>query len=150
MATKKQEKESDNKRKPTPGKAHDLSNRPYVSATTPLPEAWRNQIIHIVQKELATLRTSIQKLPTDQRREMEPAPTPGARIPGGKKGKPIKPGKRIKIAGTIDSELYRLIREWENDRGTTLSYALDTAIWHFFNKPKLSFEISELSDRQSE
>jgi hypothetical protein len=60
----------------------------------------------------------------------------------GEKGRPVNPGKRTKIAGTVNAELERLFQEWRESRGITLSRALDAALWHFLGKPKLSFETS--------
>ncbi len=64
-----------------------------------------------------------------------PALPPGAP----KRGKK-KVGERCKIASTIDQALMRRIEAEMQERGVTLSTMLDTAFWHYFSKPSLSFE----------
>jgi hypothetical protein len=116
-----------------------------LSVMQPEPQFTKEDIVQIIQKELTSMESSIQTLPKDQTPSLVPAPTPGERIKGDK-GKPVNPGKRVKVAGTVDEVLERLIREWCRENRTTLSYALDAALWHFFGKPKLSFEMSTASE----
>ena len=50
-----------------------------------------------------------------------------------------KDGKREKIATTIDSELFELVKA-RQQQGQQLSHILDSALWNYFGKPLLSFE----------
>lgn len=93
---------------------------------------------YITAKELMealdSLKTSIQ---IEQKQQslsppMEDAPRP--RIFHKK-----KEGKREKLATTIDSELFELIKA-RQQQGQQLSHILDSAIWNYFQKPKLSFQ----------
>jgi hypothetical protein len=110
-----------------------------------LPENWKDEIIHLVQTEFHRLihspDISIHRQAPDESTYDLP-PTPQDKITGAS-GRPVNPGKRVKIAGTVDAELDRLFQEWRDSRGMSLSRALDTALWHFLGKPKLSFEASE-------
>lgn len=59
----------------------------------------------------------------------------------GDRGLPVDDGYRVKIASTVDAELSVLLDKWRRKRGLTLAKAIDTALWHFFGRPKLSFEL---------
>ncbi|MGO8819732.1 MAG: hypothetical protein ACLQO6_00665 [Desulfomonilaceae bacterium] len=50
-----------------------------------------------------------------------------------------KEGRREKLATTIDSVLFELIKQRQQS-GQQLSHLLDSALWRYFNRPKLSFE----------
>lgn len=50
-----------------------------------------------------------------------------------------KEGKREKLATTIDSALFELVKE-RQQQGQQLSHILDSALWNYFGKPKMSFE----------
>ena len=50
-----------------------------------------------------------------------------------------KEGKREKIATTIDSELFELVKA-RQQQGQQLSHILDSALWNYFDRPKMSFE----------
>lgn len=50
-----------------------------------------------------------------------------------------KEGKREKLATTIDSELFELVKA-RQQQGQQLSHILDSALWNYFGKPLLSFE----------
>jgi hypothetical protein len=128
---------------PTPAAISSIaSDRSDITDT--IPEAWRPQILQMIQTAMETMKTD-QTIQIDQTPAMGPAPTPGDRVPGGK-GKPVNPGKRVKIAGTVDAVLEKHVRRWMKKQGATLSHVLDAALWHFFGKPPLSFEITETSD----
>ena len=51
----------------------------------------------------------------------------------------IEEGKREKIATTIDFELFELVKVCQQ-QGQQLSHILDSALWNYFGKPKLSFQ----------
>ena len=54
--------------------------------------------------------------------------------------KKAKRGRRAKLTTTIDGELHdRLMKLYEH--GYSLSHIVDSALWHLFEKPKLSFEL---------
>ena len=50
-----------------------------------------------------------------------------------------KEGRREKLATTIDSVLFQLIKQ-RQQMGQQLSHILDSSLWHYFNRPKLSFQ----------
>jgi hypothetical protein len=50
-----------------------------------------------------------------------------------------KEGKREKLATTIDSELFELVKA-RQQQGQQLSHILDSALWNYFGRPKLSFQ----------
>jgi len=50
-----------------------------------------------------------------------------------------KEGKRDKIATTVDSELFELVKA-RQQQGQQLSHILDSALWNYFGRPKLSFQ----------
>ncbi len=53
-----------------------------------------------------------------------------------------KEGKRQKLATTIDGNLFELIKQ-RQQTGQQLSHVIDSALWHYFGRPKLSFESSD-------
>lgn len=98
------------------------------------------QIREIVRQEVDSVMS--------QRIEEHPSelpPTPAEKIKGDK-GRPASPGERVKLAGTVDAELERLFREQCARRGMSVSRLLDTVLWHYFGRPRLSFETSDKSD----
>ncbi len=50
-----------------------------------------------------------------------------------------KEGRREKLATTIDANLFELIKQ-RQQTGQQLSHLLDSALWRYFNRPKLSFQ----------
>jgi hypothetical protein len=50
-----------------------------------------------------------------------------------------KVGKRQKLSTTVDQVLFDMMHQ-RVDEGVPLSRLLDSALWHFFGKPRLSFE----------
>ena len=50
-----------------------------------------------------------------------------------------KEGKREKLATTIDSALFELVKA-RQQQGQQLSHILDSALWNYFGRPKMSFE----------
>lgn len=50
-----------------------------------------------------------------------------------------KDGKREKLATTIDAALFELVKA-RQQQGQQLSHILDSALWNYFGRPKLSFE----------
>ena len=59
-----------------------------------------------------------------------------------------KEGKREKLATTIDSALFELVKE-RQQQGHQLSHILDSALWNYFGKPLLSFETPANKEDQS-
>ncbi len=53
-----------------------------------------------------------------------------------------KEGKREKLATTVDSVLFELIKQ-RQQAGQQLSHILDSSLWNYFGRPKLSFESDE-------
>ena len=50
-----------------------------------------------------------------------------------------KEGRREKLATTIDSALFELVKA-RQQQGQQLSHILDSALWNYFGRPKMSFE----------
>ncbi len=50
-----------------------------------------------------------------------------------------KEGRREKLSSTVDSALFELIKQ-RQQMGQQLSHILDSSLWHYFGRPKLSFE----------
>ena len=50
-----------------------------------------------------------------------------------------KEGKREKLATTIDAALFELVK-LRQQQGQQLSHILDSALWNYFGRPKMSFE----------
>ncbi|MFA6222666.1 MAG: hypothetical protein WC647_10185 [Desulfomonilaceae bacterium] len=50
-----------------------------------------------------------------------------------------KEGKREKLATTVDANLFELVKQ-RQQAGQQLSHIIDSCIWHFFGRPKLSFQ----------
>jgi hypothetical protein len=50
-----------------------------------------------------------------------------------------KEGKREKLATTVDANLFELLKQRQQS-GQQLSHIIDSCIWHFFGRPKLSFQ----------
>jgi hypothetical protein len=70
--------------------------------------------------------------------ELAPSPPKSA-----KQGRRMLKGKRIKMASNVDAELYRLLDEKRLATGHTINHILDSALWLYFGKPKLSFELED-------
>ncbi|MHB8203645.1 MAG: hypothetical protein ACYDHG_08060 [Desulfomonilaceae bacterium] len=94
-----------------------------------------------LDRSIASLRETISSLQTKQPDSAGPlkdAPRP--RIFHKR-----KEGKREKLATTLDSRLFELVKQRQQS-GQQLSHILDSALWNYFGRPKLSFE-SEDSDK---
>jgi uncharacterized protein YicC (UPF0701 family) len=50
-----------------------------------------------------------------------------------------KEGRREKLSSTVDSALFELIKQ-RQQTGQQLSHLLDSALWRYFGKPRLSFQ----------
>jgi hypothetical protein len=61
----------------------------------------------------------------------------------GKRGKQENRKSRP-IATSIDSELYKRFQADRKRYGVSESFMLDSIIWHFYQKPKLSYELDPL------
>ena len=53
-----------------------------------------------------------------------------------------KEGRREKLSSTVDSVLFELIKQRQQS-GQQLSHILDSALWNYFGRPKLSFEADD-------
>lgn len=143
-ATKSQKPTADKPRKPKSDASETSEKTLAISEQSDMSDSLKTQIIQIVRDEVTTMLESqtIPKLQT------ESPPLPKEKETNEETGRKRAKGGRTKIAGTLDKELDRLFREWREERGVlTLSRGLDVIFWHFFNKPKMSFEISEDSDK---
>jgi hypothetical protein len=91
---------------------------------------------------------NLQNVPILGRSQSEGYP-PAPPLPETVKGTRRHAVQRGKIAGTIDVELLELFERERKERGCSASRMLDIAIWNYFGKPKLSFELSEPSYSQA-
>jgi hypothetical protein len=94
---------------------------------------------------------NIQNVPTTSFSDSQGYP-PAPRLPETVTGTRRHAVPRGKIAGTIDAELLELFEKERKERGCSASRMLDIVIWNYFGigrpeKPKLSFERSEPSDK---
>ncbi len=121
---------------------------PEFPDTGEIPEKWKQEIKDMIRAELKTFLSS-QTVKRSITQDPDLPPMPQEKIEG-TKGRPVNPGSRAKIAGTVDSELERRFQEWRESKGISLSRALDAALWHFLGKPKLSFELQDASDAGSD
>lgn len=111
-------------------------------AQKPIEPDTDDHLRQIVRNEVERMMESIR--PTSDL--LEAAPFPSEKLPREGKGRPPSPGHREPLGTTLDGELYKLFREECIKRGMTAARLLDTIIWHYFGKPRLSFEISDESD----
>lgn len=61
----------------------------------------------------------------------------------GKRGR-TENRKSVDIASSLDEELYILFQRDKQKLGISESMVLDTILWHFYKKPKLSYELDPL------
>jgi hypothetical protein len=53
-----------------------------------------------------------------------------------------KEGRREKLSSTVDSALFELIKQ-KQQTGQQLAHILDSSLWNYFGRPKLSFEADD-------
>ncbi len=101
-----------------------------------------------IDKKLRTLESNLKKYIDSRIEEMQKGlsevakvdtpPLPPKKGPAGK----AFAGSKKDIRALIDSELWKLFdNECRNRFGGNQSRALDAILWHYFGKPKLSFEV---------
>ncbi|MDA8407359.1 MAG: hypothetical protein M0T73_10955 [Deltaproteobacteria bacterium] len=111
--------------------------RPVINSERPSDSSrfvTREELDHAI----ASLRETISSLQTKQPDSAGPltdAPRP-------KIFHKKKEGRREKVATTIDSHLFELVKQ-RQQAGQQLSHILDSALWNYFGRPKLSFESDE-------
>ena len=121
------------KQKPPKSQSERLSNEERYVTSKELMEALEGLKISILAEQKR------QSLPFP----MEDAPRP--RVFHKK-----QEGKREKLATTVDAALFELLKA-RQQQGHQLSHLLDSALWHYFGRPRLSFqEESEQSDSNEE
>jgi hypothetical protein len=94
--------------------------------------------------------SNLQTVPANGRSEGPGCP-PSPPLPETVKGTRRHAIQRVKIAGTVDSNLLDLFEKERKERGYNTSRMLDVVLWNYFsigrpNKPQMSFELSEPSD----
>ena len=110
------------KQKPPKSQSERLSNGERYVTSKELMEA------------LEGLKTSIL---VEQKRQLLPFPMEDAPRPRVFHKK--KEGKREKLATTVDAALFELLKA-RQQQGHQLSHLLDSALWHYFGRPRLSFQ----------
>lgn len=103
------------------------------------------QVAERVFKEKMTNFRNVPILDRSQGQGYPPAPPLPQTVAGSRR----HAVQRGKIAGTLDAELLELFERERKERGCSASRMLDIAIWNYFGKPKLSFELSEHSDNKA-
>jgi hypothetical protein len=92
----------------------------------------------ILREELARANRMRPKGSAPVEQELAPLPPRST-----KQGRKHLSGTRIKIATNLDSVLYRLLGEKSRATGQQMNHLLDSALWNFLGKPKMSFEVDE-------
>ena len=121
-----------------------LANEQFVtkeqlrSALTETREAFSNELNRLanaIRKELQDML--VDMAPMQQQSDELPQIPPQAPLKGLK-----KLGSRVKVAGTIDAQLMQRLESERKVRNISLSAMIDTMAWHYFGRPRLSFELS--------
>lgn len=86
-------------------------------------------------RAISSLKETISSLQNNQSDNLDSLPD----APRPKIFHKKKEGKREKLATTIDCVLFELIKQ-RQQTGQQLSHLLDSALWRYFNRPKLSFQ----------
>ncbi len=112
---KSQKAEKSGKSEAGKEQASDLSG---ISDEKKLPDWLKSLITQTVEAEAGRILGE-QTFPKSQTVDKEPPPLPG-KIKGAH-DRPVAQGKRVKLAGTADAELVRLLDEWRRERGNVCS-----------------------------
>lgn len=109
----------------------------------PLPEAWVEKFEELSKADINDLLgidigELIGKYKDFLDEQMELPPEP----PRGPHGVHTA-GSRKKFGATMDEELYRQFQERRSKMRISNSAMLDTVVWHYLDRPKLSFEIAQ-------
>lgn len=100
----------------------------------------KEEILKLIRTEVASALSSVQTFPNVPM-EADTPPEP-IRKEGGR----AFVVQRVKIAGTTDPVLLELFENERKQRKISVSRMIDTVLWNYFRKPKLSFERSDNSD----
>ncbi|MFZ5864443.1 MAG: hypothetical protein ACOYXY_01035 [Thermodesulfobacteriota bacterium] len=92
--------------------------------------------VQSIQEELQALRAA--RPTAEWTSELVPLPP--------REGKKLV-GERAQFATIIDKTLLDGLKHEARERGTTFARMIETAIWHFLSRPRLSFEIDEENDQ---
>jgi hypothetical protein len=60
-----------------------------------------------------------------------------------------KAGKRVKLAITLDEQIYKRLQEAYTE-GYQMSHVIDSALWNFFDKPQMSFQLDKPKRRPAQ
>ena len=91
----------------------------------------REELDHAIASLKETI-SSLQNNQSDNLGSLQDAPRP-------KIFHKKKEGKREKLSTTVDIVLFELIKQ-RQQTGQQLSHILDSSLWNYFSRPKLSFE----------
>jgi hypothetical protein len=103
-----------------------------ISPDSPLPEAWEQQIVEIVRAEM-------QSLMETKRPQTVELPPPREKVKG-PKGLPVGRGERVKVGVTLDKVIADRFEAEHKRLGLSASMLIETILWHWFNRPILSFQ----------
>jgi hypothetical protein len=111
-----------------------------------IPDDMKTLIRQIVQEEIRqTMETQTPPKPLLPDIPLPPRPRK-IDSPAGRK---IELGDRVKLGISVDSELARLLAEWQNADGRKIgtSQAIDAILWQFFHRPALSHDLPDAKER---
>jgi len=106
--------------------------RPNVKRIAPFPESWEQRVVEIV-------RVEVQSLLETQRPQTMELPPPREKVKG-PKGLPVGRGERVKIGVTLDKAIADRFEAEYKRLGLSASTLIETILWHWFNRPILSFQ----------
>ncbi len=114
-----------------------------TSLPEPMPEPWKEEVRRLIREELTAMQTA-ETLPKVVSTEL--APLPDAKVKG-PKNRARNPWERVKLGVTVDKALFDLLEAKRAELGdVSLSRAVDTILWHYFDRPALSFQGKAESD----
>ncbi len=93
---------------------------------------------------LESLRGMIQAEVQRAIQDLKPSQVSGGKYPMAPqpklKGKKFLNSERVKLSVMVDKNLYKQVLTAGRETSRSYSQIVDAALWHYFGKPKLSFE----------
>jgi hypothetical protein len=111
--------------------------RPVINSES-LPDA----SLFVTRKEFNQAITALNEQISSLQNQQADDPGPLSDAPRPRIFHKKKEGKREKLSSTVDSALFELIKQ-RQQMGQQLSHILDSSLWHYFGRPKLSFEADD-------
>jgi len=117
------------------GKSKNETDSQFQKAIQREMERVKEDLRAFVKEQISS--TSAKPAFKSQTHELEEPPLP-TREKGGRKHVVM----REKLSGTADKTLMEMFEQERTRRGMTVSRMIDMVLWHYFGRPKLSFEQS--------